>query len=125
MVGMGGFEGGAGSLGEGSGHFDGVGWGSLLYRLDEGDVEGASNSTKAAVSSSVTFSFTPSSSSSSPSSTATLYPSVSVESVVTTRILLSTLSSSPIQTPTTLATSTGITTTKPLPTDDADACSPQ
>ncbi|KAF3762101.1 chondroitin AC/alginate lyase, partial [Cryphonectria parasitica EP155] len=28
----GGFEGGAGSLGEGSGNYDGLGWGSLLYR---------------------------------------------------------------------------------------------
>ncbi|KAL3419814.1 hypothetical protein PVAG01_08312 [Phlyctema vagabunda] len=39
--GMGGFEGGAGSWGEGSGHYDGLGWGSLLYRLDDGDVDAA------------------------------------------------------------------------------------
>lgn len=31
-------EGGAGSWGEGSGHYDGLGWGSLLYHLDESDV---------------------------------------------------------------------------------------
>ncbi|KAJ6177778.1 Chondroitin AC/alginate lyase [Penicillium mononematosum] len=34
----GGAEGGAGSWGEGSGHYDGLGWGSLLYRMDEADV---------------------------------------------------------------------------------------
>ncbi|OQE81588.1 hypothetical protein PENNAL_c0040G08595 [Penicillium nalgiovense] len=33
-----GAEGGAGSWGEGSGHYDGLGWGSLLYRMDESDV---------------------------------------------------------------------------------------
>lgn len=32
------FEGGAGSWGEGSGHYDGLGWGSLLHRLEEGDI---------------------------------------------------------------------------------------
>ncbi|KAF5020211.1 hypothetical protein F66182_7776 [Fusarium sp. NRRL 66182] len=36
---FGGYEGGAGSWGEGSGHYDGLGWGSLLHRLDESDVE--------------------------------------------------------------------------------------
>ncbi|KAM0235342.1 hypothetical protein ACHAP5_009737 [Fusarium lateritium] len=35
---FGGFEGGAGSWGEGSGHYDGLGWGSLLHHLDESDV---------------------------------------------------------------------------------------
>ncbi|RAL66041.1 hypothetical protein DID88_005702 [Monilinia fructigena] len=40
---MGGFEGGAGSWGEGSGHYDGLGWGSLLYHLDEDDVVAAAN----------------------------------------------------------------------------------
>lgn len=33
-----GFEGGAGSWGEGSGHYDGLGWGSLLYRLEKEDL---------------------------------------------------------------------------------------
>ena len=33
-----GFEGGAGSWGGNSGHYDGLGWGSLLYRLEEEDV---------------------------------------------------------------------------------------
>ncbi|KAH8661729.1 chondroitin AC/alginate lyase [Ilyonectria robusta] len=36
---FGGFEGGAGSWGEGSGHYDGLGWGSLLYHLDESDLD--------------------------------------------------------------------------------------
>lgn len=43
----GGFEPGAGSLGEGSGKYDGLGWGSLLYHMDASDVaayRGASNS---------------------------------------------------------------------------------
>ncbi|GIJ87955.1 hypothetical protein Asppvi_006871 [Aspergillus pseudoviridinutans] len=39
-----GAEGGAGSWGEGSGHYDGLGWGSLLHRLDESDVAAASSS---------------------------------------------------------------------------------
>ncbi|KEY83495.1 hypothetical protein BA78_8107 [Aspergillus fumigatus] len=34
----GGAEGGAGSWAEGSGHYDGLGWGSLLHRLDKEDV---------------------------------------------------------------------------------------
>ncbi|GIK01772.1 hypothetical protein Aspvir_005813 [Aspergillus viridinutans] len=38
-----GAEGGAGSWGEGSGHYDGLGWGSLLHRLDESDVAAASS----------------------------------------------------------------------------------
>lgn len=37
----GGFEPGAGTYGEGSGHYDGLGWGSLLYHMDESDVEAA------------------------------------------------------------------------------------
>ncbi|KFZ15162.1 hypothetical protein V501_02836 [Pseudogymnoascus sp. VKM F-4519 (FW-2642)] len=40
---MGGFEGGAGSWGEGSGHYDGLGWGSLLYHLDTDDVSDISS----------------------------------------------------------------------------------
>lgn len=36
---MGGFEGGAGSWGEGSGHYDGLGWGSLLYHLDGNPIQ--------------------------------------------------------------------------------------
>ncbi|KAF7556412.1 hypothetical protein G7Z17_g1475 [Cylindrodendrum hubeiense] len=40
---FGGFEGGAGSWGEGSGHYDGLGWGSLLHHL--GDTVNASTTT--------------------------------------------------------------------------------
>lgn len=53
-----GFEGGAGSWGEGSGHYDGLGWGSLLHHLDESDVpaekpSGSSSSAVAKTSNSV------------------------------------------------------------------------
>ncbi|KAF5670131.1 GPI anchored [Fusarium circinatum] len=41
---FGGFEGGAGSWGEGSGHYDGLGWGSLLHHLDESDIQAAKSS---------------------------------------------------------------------------------
>ncbi|KAJ4179762.1 hypothetical protein NW759_017280 [Fusarium solani] len=41
---FGGFEGGAGSWGEGSGHYDGLGWGSLLHHLDESDLRAAKSS---------------------------------------------------------------------------------
>ncbi|SPJ73855.1 related to GPI anchored protein [Fusarium torulosum] len=55
---FGGFEGGAGSWGEGSGHYDGLGWGSLLHHLDESDVpagnpSGSSSSAVAKTSNSV------------------------------------------------------------------------
>ncbi|KAK7745844.1 hypothetical protein SLS53_002562 [Cytospora paraplurivora] len=38
VTGYGGFEPGAGTYGEGSGHYDGLGWGSLLYHMDDSDV---------------------------------------------------------------------------------------
>lgn len=64
LTGYGGFEPGAGTYGEGSGHYDGLGWGSLLYHMDDADVEaavkqtdGISANTAAAVpSSSLSFS---------------------------------------------------------------------
>ncbi|RAO73464.1 uncharacterized protein BHQ10_009476 [Talaromyces amestolkiae] len=40
---FGGHEPGAGAWGEGSGHYDSLGWGSLLYRLEESDVAQAAN----------------------------------------------------------------------------------
>ena len=44
------FEGGAGSYGEGSGHYDGLGWGTLLYRRDQADADAAQpSSTSTAV----------------------------------------------------------------------------
>lgn len=51
---FGGYEGGAGSWGEGSGHYDGLGWGTLLYRMDESDIaelNQTSNSTSLSTSS--------------------------------------------------------------------------
>ena len=41
---FGGYEGGAGSWGEGSGHYDGLGWGSLLYHLDDSDLAASTSS---------------------------------------------------------------------------------
>lgn len=46
---FGGYEGGAGSWGEGSGHYDGLGWGSLLHHLDEADVNLPKPSTETSV----------------------------------------------------------------------------
>lgn len=40
---FGGYEPGAGAWGEGNGHYDSLGWGSLLYRLEESDVAQISN----------------------------------------------------------------------------------
>jgi len=51
---FGGFEGGAGSWGEGSGHYDGLGWGSLLYHLDASDVRALKSSAVASITSSKT-----------------------------------------------------------------------
>ncbi|KAH6886994.1 chondroitin AC/alginate lyase [Thelonectria olida] len=48
----GGFEGGAGSWGEGSGHYDGLGWGSLLYHLEESDLSSTTSSTSSVLPSS-------------------------------------------------------------------------
>ncbi|KAJ5519409.1 Chondroitin AC/alginate lyase [Penicillium expansum] len=45
----GGAEGGAGSWGEGSGHYDGLGWGSLLYHMDESDAVAAFSSKSASL----------------------------------------------------------------------------
>ena len=45
---MGGFEGGTGSWGEGAGHYDGLGWGSLLYHLDTDDVAALSKASGSA-----------------------------------------------------------------------------
>lgn len=47
---FGGAEGGAGSWGEGSGHYDGLGWGTLLYRLDASDISNTSTATNGSVS---------------------------------------------------------------------------
>ncbi|KAF4963194.1 hypothetical protein FSARC_8772 [Fusarium sarcochroum] len=76
---FGGYEGGAGSWGEGSGHYDGLGWGSLLHHLDESDVQAwkssaATSSTVTTTSSTVahTFSAVVSENGSNPSTLATV-----------------------------------------------------
>ena len=48
-----GYEGGLGSWGEGSGHYDSLGWGSLLHHLDDEDVAAAKSGSATAVSSSI------------------------------------------------------------------------
>ncbi|KAF7908398.1 uncharacterized protein EAF01_004153 [Botrytis porri] len=81
---MGGFEGGTGSWGEGSGHYDGLGWGSLLYHLDPEDVVRAGNNSRPTANSTVPATNTTMSSTftstSAPSSTAVVAVSGSVTS---------------------------------------------
>jgi len=69
LEGYGGFEPGAGTYGEGSGHYDGLGWGSLLYHMDESDVEAVVNQTDGV---SVNAAAAMSSSSPTPSASATI-----------------------------------------------------
>lgn len=74
VTGYGGFEPGAGTYGEGSGHYDGLGWGSLLYHMDDSDVaayRSGSNSTSSTTTSNSTLAAVVSSSTSSPSALAT------------------------------------------------------
>lgn len=54
ITGYGGFEPGAGTWGEGSGHYDGLGWGSLLYHMDDDDVAAVANDVAASSTSSIT-----------------------------------------------------------------------
>lgn len=81
---MGGFEGGAGSWGEGSGHYDGLGWGSLLYHLDPEDIATAGNNSLSTSNSTSSFTSTTiasmSTSTSVPSSTAVVAASSSITS---------------------------------------------
>ncbi|KAF7889697.1 uncharacterized protein EAF02_002112 [Botrytis sinoallii] len=77
---MGGFEGGAGSWGEGSGHYDSLGWGSLLYHLDPEDIATAGNNSLAASNSTSTTIASVSASTSAPSSIASVAYSSSVTS---------------------------------------------
>ncbi|TGO52205.1 hypothetical protein BOTNAR_0331g00010 [Botryotinia narcissicola] len=77
---MGGFEGGAGSWGEGSGHYDGLGWGSLLYHLDPEDIATAGNNSLVASNSTSTTMASVSTSTSASSSTAAVAYSSSVTS---------------------------------------------
>jgi hypothetical protein len=57
-----GYEGGLGSWGEGSGHYDSLGWGSLLHHLDNEDVAAAKSGSAGAASSSISISSVPTSS---------------------------------------------------------------
>ncbi|KAL2835461.1 chondroitin AC/alginate lyase [Aspergillus pseudoustus] len=68
--------------GEGSGHYDGVGWGTLLYRLEESDLEDIQQGATTTSSQAVTSSPTPSPSSTVAASSSVSAPSVS-PSVVT------------------------------------------
>ncbi|KAH7013940.1 chondroitin AC/alginate lyase [Ilyonectria destructans] len=77
---FGGYEGGAGSWGEGSGHYDGLGWGSLLYHLSEADLASppsSSTDTVVSPSSSVVTSETEALSTGQPSATVTLLGTLS------------------------------------------------
>ncbi|KAL2871184.1 uncharacterized protein BJX67DRAFT_343759 [Aspergillus lucknowensis] len=96
--------------GEGSGHYDGVGWGTLLYRLEESDLEAIKQGTTTTTSQGRT-------SSSSVSSTSSVIASPSATAIST-----ATLSVSPIvnsSTGSTVATTTSTVTdaniTKPTP----------
>lgn len=71
---FGGFEGGAGSWGEGSGHYDGLGWGSLLHHLgDDVVVPTTTRASVAASSTSTSSSTVPSTFSSLSTSSSTSY----------------------------------------------------
>ena len=72
-----GYEGGLGSWGEGSGHYDSLGWGSLLHHLDDEDVAAAKSGSATAVSSSIT---------SVPTSSVSSVPASSVPSVSTSSV---------------------------------------
>ena len=81
-----GFEGGAGSYGEGSGHYDGLGWGSLLHRLDEDDVASASRPPASNNSSSSVVPLVPSSSSVVATFTTSVLPASYVASPTATSV---------------------------------------
>ncbi|KAJ9150929.1 gpi anchor protein [Pleurostoma richardsiae] len=74
---FGGFEGGAGSWGEGSGHYDGLGWGSLLYHQD-----GSENATSSSNLATSTSASTVSTTSTEPSTSA--QSSTSIASPIST-----------------------------------------
>jgi hypothetical protein len=72
-----GYEGGLGSWGEGSGHYDSLGWGSLLHHLDNEDVAAAKSGSATAVFSSIT---------SIPTSSVPSFSTTSVDSVSTSSV---------------------------------------
>ncbi|KAF4171598.1 hypothetical protein CNMCM8694_002370 [Aspergillus lentulus] len=108
----GGAEGGAGSWGEGSGHYDGLGWGSLLHRLDESDV--------AAVSSGASMPTAPPSAGKAASklsqSTPGSSPAVSSGGKSTSAAAASTSAASSTPSPSSLGTSTSAASADPQPT---------
>ncbi|RTE76326.1 hypothetical protein BHE90_009199 [Fusarium euwallaceae] len=87
---FGGYEGGAGSWGEGSGHYDGLGWGSLLHHLDEADINLAKPSTETVI----------------PTATASASTSGNSQPLSTTFSTVRTLSTSTLQAATTKSTTT-------------------
>ncbi|KAF1840068.1 chondroitin AC/alginate lyase [Cucurbitaria berberidis CBS 394.84] len=118
---MGGFEGGAGSWGEGSGHYDGLGWGSLLHHLDVGDVDAVSSNSSA--SNSATLS-TPSTTSSNKSLVAqtSAYVTTSVPASATTSVLPRSSKSSQKSTVSASTTLQSVLEAKPLPTRVSHMC---
>ena len=107
------YEGGAGSWGEGSGHYDGLGWGTLLYRLDQSDVAAALNeSTSTSAATSTSTSRSVSSSSYFTISTGVLVPTIVTGSNSASPASSSaTLLSNVTVVPTTFALSTILATT--------------
>lgn len=105
---FGGYEGGAGSWGEGSGHYDGLGWGSLLYHRDPADevavssstTAGAVSTTEAAITSETAITTTAVSAAEAMSTSAALGTPVQVSSTATTKL------STPIGQPATFVTMT-------------------
>ncbi|CAH0027153.1 unnamed protein product [Clonostachys rhizophaga] len=89
----GGFEPGSGAMGEGSGRFDGLGWGSLLYRVDDSDVVESSSASETPART------TTSSSSATPTGSSTLIDKVTSATPVSST-LSSTVDTIPIATPT-------------------------
>lgn len=89
----GGFELGSGAMGEGSGRFDGLGWGSLLYRVDDSDVVESPSASETPART------TTSSSSATPTGSSTLLDNVTSATPVSST-LSSTVDTTPIETPT-------------------------
>ena len=82
------YEGGAGSWGDESGQYDGLGWGTLLYRLDESDVSAVLNASTSVSAAAPT----------STSSAGAIIPSTfatSISTPVPTTSTMSTISASP------------------------------